>query len=57
MHGKFIGDDGAIYKFIRFDYSAARSDAVSVMLDQANTYDRMYPEYLGQIVLRFGFGE
>lgn len=57
MQGRFIGDHNMMCKLIMHDASAAHSDAVGVMLDQTKAYDRIHPECLGQVLLRFGFGE
>ncbi|ORE10758.1 hypothetical protein BCV72DRAFT_198895, partial [Rhizopus microsporus var. microsporus] len=54
MHGRLISDHAMMCKLIMYDTLATHSDAVGVMLDQTKAYDRIHPEYLGQILLRFG---
>ncbi|KAG1142122.1 hypothetical protein G6F38_007956 [Rhizopus arrhizus] len=54
MPGRFIGENGRILQLAMTAASISRSSAVGMLLDQEKAYDRVHPDYLSQVLSRFG---
>ena len=55
LPGRFIGDNGMILNTILADAALHEDKGVGLLLDQEKAYDRVHPEYLTKVLLRFGF--
>ncbi|KAG1029834.1 hypothetical protein G6F25_012277 [Rhizopus arrhizus] len=54
MPQRFIGEHGRLLQLIMSSASIQKSSAVGLLLDQEKAYDRVHPEYLSQVMRRFG---
>ncbi|KAG0928771.1 hypothetical protein G6F30_012252 [Rhizopus arrhizus] len=54
MPQRFIGEHGRLLQLIMSSVSIQKSSAVGLLLDQEKAYDRVHPEYLSQVMRRFG---
>ncbi|KAG1320952.1 hypothetical protein G6F63_014012 [Rhizopus arrhizus] len=55
MPGRFIGDNGLLMQLVKTEAEQRQSTEVGLLLDQEKAYDRVNPEYLKQVLLKFGF--
>lgn len=52
---KFIGDNGLALSMILDQAKGLTIPGVGLLFDQEKPYDRVHPEYLRQVMLKFGF--
>ena len=57
LPNRLISDNGWLNQTIMANLQSAAPDdpCVAVLLDQEKAYDRVHPEYLRRVLLRFGF--
>jgi hypothetical protein len=62
LSGRYIGDHGMSLRVIMDNASSASwrnannfIEHTGIMLDNAKAYDRVHPQYLSQVLLKFGF--
>ncbi|KAG0975453.1 hypothetical protein G6F29_011525 [Rhizopus arrhizus] len=55
MPGRFIGDNGLLMQLVKTEAEQRQSTEVGLLLDQEMAYDRVNPEYLKQVLLKFAF--
>ncbi|KAK4514843.1 uncharacterized protein ATC70_002448 [Mucor velutinosus] len=62
LSGRYIGDHGMSLRVIMDNASSASwrnatnfVEYTGIMLDNAKAYDRVHPQYLSQVLLKFGF--
>ncbi|KAG1033152.1 hypothetical protein G6F25_010728 [Rhizopus arrhizus] len=55
MPGRFTGDNGLLMQLVKTEAEQRQSTEVGLLLDQEMAYDRVNPEYLKQVLLKFGF--
>lgn len=53
--GKFIGDNGIALSMVLDQAKGLDLQGIGLLLDQEKAYDRVHPEYLSQVLLKFGF--
>lgn len=55
LPGRFIAENGMALKLIMEQATHQASPGVGLLLDQEKAYDRVHPQYMEQVLLRFGF--
>lgn len=55
MPGRFIGVNGLMTRIAMEQASQQGSTELGLLLDQEKAYDRVHPDYLRAVLLRFGF--
>lgn len=55
VRGRFIADNGLLMKLIMEHAVISGSTSIGLLLDQEKAYDRVHPEYLRAVLLRFGY--
>jgi hypothetical protein len=55
LHGRFITDNELLMKLLMEHAQQSQSQAIGLLLDQKKAYDRAHPDYLRQVLCRFGF--
>ncbi|KAG1445074.1 hypothetical protein G6F55_012092 [Rhizopus delemar] len=55
VHGRFIADNGLLMKLVMDHARNSHSQSIGLMLDQEKACDKIHPEYLHKVLLRFGF--
>lgn len=54
MPNRFIGEQGRLVHLAQLHAQTYNSNAIGLCLDQQKAYDRVHPEYMKQILIRFG---
>lgn len=52
---RFIADNGHFMKLVMEHARTTNSSPIGLLLDQEKAYDRIHPEYLRRVMVRFGF--
>lgn len=55
VRGRFIADNGLLMKLIMEHAASSGSSSIGLLLDQEKAYDRVHPDYLRAVLLRFGY--
>ena len=55
VRGRFIADNGLLMKLVMDYAQQSRDPTIGLLLDQEKAYDRVHPDYLRQVLLRFKF--
>ena len=55
MKGRFIADNGALAQITLEQASLRQSKEIGLLCDQEKAYDRVHPDYLRAVLVRFGF--
>ncbi|KAG1540333.1 hypothetical protein G6F49_012159 [Rhizopus delemar] len=55
MPQRFIGDNGLMMQLVKIEAEQRQSPEIGLLLDQEKAYDRVHPDYLKKVMLKFGF--
>ncbi|KAG1239579.1 hypothetical protein G6F68_018497 [Rhizopus microsporus] len=55
MKGRFIADNGALAQITLEQASLRQPQEIGLLCDQEKAYDRVHPDYLRAVLVRFGF--
>ncbi|KAG1314597.1 hypothetical protein G6F64_001345 [Rhizopus arrhizus] len=55
MPHRFIGDNGLMMQLVKTEAEQRKSSEIGLLLDQEKAYDRVHPDYLRKVMLKFGF--
>ncbi|KAG2192648.1 hypothetical protein INT47_006906 [Mucor saturninus] len=55
VRGRFIADNGLLMKLVMEQARISSSSGIGLLLDQEKAYDRVHPDYLRAVLLRFGY--